>query len=130
MYGRKAPYDNCEIFTNLYDEYTDKDYILKEFDNTKVGEIDLTLNRCSFDRSTFIPEKFKLGIPTPGTENDCSGPNFFLEPHLPVLSHSLRTKAFDEDNIERIDLMLRMTLLHTKTKLLGRLKKKFAKNPK
>lgn len=103
VYGRKAPYDTCEIFTNLHEDYTNKDYILREFDNSGT---DRTLNRCSFDRSAFVPEKFKLGVPSPGAENDCSGPNFFIEPHLPVLSQSLQTKAFDEDNIEEINTML------------------------
>lgn len=106
VYARKAPYENCHLFTNFVDEYDKKDYILREFDSHKEPSIDRTLNRCAFDRSTFIPEKFKLGKPTPGDENDCSGVNFLLEKHLSKLTNTPFNKAFDDDNIETIDQIL------------------------
>lgn len=105
MYGRKAPYDNCQIFVKLYNDYANREYILREFDNNK-NAIDRTLNRCAFDASSFISEKFKLGKPTSGDENDCSGPNFLLEQHLSNLTNSLQNKAFDSDNIENINYTL------------------------
>lgn len=105
VYGRKAPYDNCEIFTNLCNQYATKDYVLREFDCEKT-EIDRTLNRCSLDKSTFVPEKFKLGSPTPGQENDCSGPNFLLETYLAEISDPLQSKAFDDENIDQINEIL------------------------
>lgn len=43
---------------------------------------DFSLNNCSLENDGFIPEKFKLGRPTPGLENDCSGMNFFLEDRI------------------------------------------------
>lgn len=82
VYTRKEPYDNCDIFTSLYDDYANKEYILREFDNQKEPTIDRTLNRCAFGKDTFIPEKFKLGLATPGKENDCTGINFFIENHF------------------------------------------------
>lgn len=30
-----------------------------------------------------MPEKFKLGDPTPGRPNDCTGPHFLLEDYIP-----------------------------------------------
>lgn len=103
VYARKAPYDNCRIFTKMIDEYINKDYILREFDNNQKSGIDRSLNRCSFDDTSFIPEKFKLGAPTPGEENDCTGAHFLLEKHLPVLTNMQFNKAFDDDNTDNID---------------------------
>lgn len=102
VYGRKAPYDNCVLFSNLCSDYAKKDYVLREFDNNK-DNIDRTLNRCSLDTSAFTPEKFKLGTPTPGEENDCTGIHFSLE-NISNLSDPLNEKTFDEDNIERNEL--------------------------
>lgn len=100
VYGKKAPYDNCELFTNLCDDYANKQYILREFDNSEGKGKDRTLNRCSFDGIPFSPEKFKLGAPTPGGENDCSGAYFFLDQHLFASTSSNLNKAFDADNID------------------------------
>lgn len=97
VYSRKAPYEQCDIFTKLCEEYLNKQYILREFDNT---QMDRTLNRCSFDKNAFTPDKFKLGKATPGIENDCSGPNFMLQNHLSQLTDNLSNKPFDDDNIE------------------------------
>lgn len=96
VYARKEPYDICNIFTGLYDEYAKKEYILREFDNQKEPTIDRTLNRCVFGRNAFVPEKFKLGSATPGKENDCSGINFFLEKHFSELGNI----NFDDDNAD------------------------------
>lgn len=101
VYGRKSPYDNCKTFIKLYSDYDLKGFILREFDNNLLrNEKDRTLNRCSLDRSTFIPEKFKLGSPTPGLENDCTGPNFFLEHHLSTLTDPLQSVPLDLDEID------------------------------
>lgn len=40
-----------------------------------------------------MPEKFKLGNPTPGQPNDCSGPHFVLNDHI---SNSIIT-AYNDD---------------------------------
>lgn len=97
VYSKKAPYEHCKIFENLYEEYSDVAYILREFDNSK---IDRTLNRCAFDNNPFTPNKFKLGKATPGVENDCTGPNFVLQNELSQLTISLSDKPFDHDNFE------------------------------
>lgn len=97
VYARKAPFEDCELFTNLHEDYANKLYILREFDNSKK---DRTLNRCSFSGKAFTPEKFKLGSPTPGTENDCKGTHFFIEQILPELTNPIQNKAFDSDNVD------------------------------
>lgn len=102
VYARKSQYEHCAIFADLCSEYLNKPYILSEFDNSKT---DRTLNRCSFDRNTFIPDKFKLGGATPGKENDCSGAHFLLESHLLQLTNPLLNKPFDDDNLEMNDII-------------------------
>lgn len=98
VYGRKAPYDDCALFTYLRNDYAQKEYVLREFDNSAGSGIDRTLNRCSLDSSAFVPEKFKLGIASPGAENDCSGSAFFLESYLARLSDPLRGEPVDSNN--------------------------------
>lgn len=67
----------------------------------------------------FLPEKFKLGQPTPGAENDCSRPHFILGDHLieavpPVISNqdypseeiqdeTTEAESQCSSNIDRID---------------------------
>lgn len=103
VYGRKTPYDDCVLFTSLYNDYANKNYILREFDNNKDGT-DRTLNRCADDiPNALIPERFKLGKPTPGATNDCAGTHFFLEQHLADISDPLQQKPFDSDNVEAIE---------------------------
>lgn len=106
VYGTKAPYDGCKLLTNLCNEYASKEYILREFDNNKGSGKDRTSNRCAFDRNAFTPDKFKLGIPTPGKENDCSGPQFFLEKFLSAIALPIQHKTFDSDNFDEIDQSL------------------------
>lgn len=99
VYGRQAPYDNCALFTDLYNEYT-TDYVLREFDNTQQG-IDRTLNRCTENYiKSFVPNHFKLGLPTPGATNDCTGANFMIESHLTNISDPLQQHPFYLDNLE------------------------------
>lgn len=97
VYARKSPFDNCELFVNICEDYANKRYILREFDNKNK---DRTLSRCSYDGIAFTPEKFKLSEPTPAGDNDCSGPNFILEEHLLAPSNSFLSKTFDFDNID------------------------------
>lgn len=106
VYRTKAPYDNCQLFINLYNDYANKEYILREFDNNKGNRNDRTLNRCAFDGNAFAPEKFKLGSPTPGNANECSGPNFFFEQILSEIATPIQQKAFDSDNLDEIDQLL------------------------
>lgn len=100
VYGTKSSHDNCEIFTNLYNEYATKEYVLREFDNKNS---DRTLNRCALDGNAFSPEKFKLGSPTPGGINDCNGPHFFLNQLLLAKATPVQQDAHDLNNIDDID---------------------------
>lgn len=103
VYTKKSSFDNCKLFTTLHQDYANKLYILREFDNSKK---DRTLNRCSLDGKSFTPEKFKLGSPTPGADNDCTGPHFFIETILPEIMNPTQSKPFDSDNMEEIDFTL------------------------
>lgn len=99
VYGRRAPYDSCELFLDLYPDYTNRKYVLREFDIAK-KQREITLNRCTLETCGFLPEKFKLGNPTPGGENDCSGTHFILEEHLISITPGLQDKSFNLEDTE------------------------------
>lgn len=75
VYGRKVPFDRCSFFERIYPDFEGRKYVLREFDTLK----DHSLNRCAVETTGFLPEKIKLGKPTPGAENDCDGPHFIIE---------------------------------------------------
>lgn len=104
VYGRKAPYDNCNLFINLCPVYGDKAYILREFDNNKGTGKDRTLNRCAIDARNFLPEHFKLGSATPGENNDCTGAHFYLEQFLLQLPNI--PLNVDSCNVEETDILI------------------------
>lgn len=81
VFGEKKSCDKCKIFERINHEFTAKKYILREFPNSNK---DISLNRCAVESTGFLPEKFKLGNPTPGKENDCTGPHFLTEDYIPV----------------------------------------------
>lgn len=89
VYGRRADYDRCAIFEEIYPQFTNRKYTLREIDRT--NGVDYSLNRCSLDSEQFIPEKFKIGVPTPGENNDCTGSHYILEDHIPSLAPSVIT---------------------------------------
>lgn len=78
IYSEKSNSDKCDIFEILHSSFAQKKYVLREFDFKK----DISLNRCTIESEGFIPEKFKLGKPTPGTENDCTGTHLIFENRL------------------------------------------------
>lgn len=80
VYSEKFDRDRCNIFEELYPAFAQKKYTLREF-NFKKGT-DISLNRCTIESDGFIPEKFKIGKPTPGLENDCSGAYFIFEDRI------------------------------------------------
>ena len=49
---------------------------MAEYDTTII--VDKSLNRCSKSGMPYEPQSFKLGKPTPGSENDYTGPHFIL----------------------------------------------------
>lgn len=103
IYSEKYDSDRCNIFEMLHAPFATKKYAIREF-NFKP---DLSLNRCTIERDGFIPEKFKLGRPTPSSENDCSGTHFILEDYvqqiLPSVISSVDIVSSDEMNTERRD---------------------------
>lgn len=78
VYGRRAPFDRCNVYELLAPKLVDKKYALREYD-LKDAEVDLSLNRCSVTSESILPEAFKLGKTTPGMENDCTGAHFIME---------------------------------------------------
>ena len=76
VYGRRAPQERCGIFEELNPNFTETKYVLREFDG---GSKDFSLNRCTLETRPMLPKSFKLGKPTPGSTNDCSGTRFILE---------------------------------------------------
>lgn len=80
VYSRKASYDKCSIFEEWVPRFTDKQYVLTDY-NTN-NHKDYSLNRCTASRDPFLPEYFKVGKLTPGKRNDCTGPIFILTDFL------------------------------------------------
>lgn len=60
------------------------DFVGKQIEPKKV----VSLNRCAVESSGFLPEKFKIGNPTPGKANDCTGPHILLENIVPANVYS------------------------------------------
>lgn len=65
--------------------------------------MDISLNRCAAESEGFLPEKFKLGNPTPGNENDCSGPHFILEDHILDVIDPVNTQSPYIDDFDDLD---------------------------
>lgn len=108
VYTRKAPFETCEFFTRLHENFINKHYVLREFDNNKKNK-DRSLNRCADDGKAFTPERFKLGSPTPGRENDCSGIHFFLEQILPEINDPVQNVVTVPDDVDEFDFTFEQT---------------------
>lgn len=78
VYSEKCDRDRCNIFEELQPAFAKKKYTLREFNFKN----DISLNRCTIETDGFIPEKFRIGKPTPGFENDCSGVYFVLKDRI------------------------------------------------
>ncbi len=79
VYGTTAESDRCIIFEELCQEFVipiKRHYIIREINPPNT---DLTINRCTVRNSGFLPESFRLGQPTPGEKNDCTGEPLVLE---------------------------------------------------
>lgn len=79
VYGDNAC-EKCSLFEKINNDFASKKYILREFPNSEKKII--SLNRCAIETHGFLSEKFKLGNPTPGQPNDCSGPHFVSNDHI------------------------------------------------
>lgn len=97
VYSSKASHDNCEPFLDSYCDSQGIKYVEKEKDND-MERTDYTLNCCTIETGGFLPEKFKLGKPTPGAENDCTGNHFILEDHLINFTNTLQDYGFNMDH--------------------------------
>lgn len=81
VYGRKNSINRCSIFEDIYEPLKDMAYYMIREINPD-GTLDSSLNRCSSSSKAFQCEHFKVGIPTPGKENDCSGSYMILEKEM------------------------------------------------
>lgn len=100
VYGETTACDKCELFELIHNEFSNKQYTLREF-STDVQRRDISLNRCAFESNGFLPEKFKIGSPTPGCENDCSGPRFLLEDHILEVTPSVNSAVMYDDELHQ-----------------------------
>lgn len=83
--GDKSTCDKSKIIEKIYSDYVGRKYVLREM-TVNLDSNDISLNRCAVESSGFLPEMFKLGKPTPGAENDCTGPHFILEDNIPEMT--------------------------------------------
>lgn len=87
VYGDNAC-EKCSLFEKIIDDFVTKKYILREYPKKNEPKKVVSLNRCAVESSGFLPEKFKLGNPTPGIANDCTGPHILLENIVPANVYS------------------------------------------
>lgn len=89
--------DKCELIERIHSDYIGRKYVLREIE-TNTANRDVSLNRCAMEKFGFLPEMFKLGDPTPGKENDCTGPRFILEDN--IFESTSATIDLEENNDE------------------------------
>lgn len=61
---------------------------------------DIYLNRCTIENTGFLPEMLKLGDPTSGAENDCTGPHFILEENMAEATDKFSVPHMDNNDDE------------------------------
>lgn len=93
IYSKLHDRDRCEVYEQIYPSFVNRKYTLRELptQNAEYSAKDITLNRCAFETTGFIPEKFKLGTKTPNSENDCSGVHIIIEDHIDELMAAVNT---------------------------------------
>lgn len=78
-----------------------------EFYGVESMENEIELWRAAWNEKKLndddLPEKYKLGNPSPGAQNDCSGPNFILEDNIlqaipSVISSGMYSDDYDDLN--------------------------------
>lgn len=102
IYAPKKECDKCELFEIIHEEFASQDYTLREFVMNK-DKSDISLNRCAVESAGFLPNKFKLGNPTPGKENDCSGPRFVLEEHITDIVATVNQNTSYADDFDDLE---------------------------
>lgn len=103
VYTKLHDRDRCNIFEEINADLANKKYALREFTSTP-GR-DITLNRCALELTGFLPEKFKIGKATPGSDNDCTGAHYILEDHIldvipPVISRHTYPTEYEGEIID------------------------------
>uniref|UniRef100_A0A915J9F9 DUF4371 domain-containing protein n=1 Tax=Romanomermis culicivorax TaxID=13658 RepID=A0A915J9F9_ROMCU len=93
-----------------YNLFTGKQYLLREFDVPKDAKSDYSLNRCTAETGPMLPAKFKLGQPSPGAQNDCSGKRFIIEINIVKLTNQLthRYRTLEEEPMEEAQCSSRL----------------------
>ncbi len=113
VYGTMAETDRCLIFEELCQDFViplKRQYMIREINPEN---IDLSINRCTLRTSGFLPESFRLGQPTPGERNDCTGEPLILEDEsimqevqedaIPADLPSLVSKNVEREGIEVVE---------------------------
>ena len=100
VYGRRADVSRCEIFETFYPDFTDTQYVLRDFDLCgDDSSKSRSLNRCTTITTGFQPSAFKVGKKTPKEENDCNASvKFILEKIIPEV-----TDPLDTDHVSLLD---------------------------
>lgn len=98
VYTKLGPMNKCDIYEEIYPQFVDREYTLREFPSA-VGN-DITLNRCTIEIDGFLPEKIKLGQRTPNAENDCTGPKYILEKYITDVTTSIVSNHVYSSNME------------------------------
>ena len=82
LFMRVNRHTRCSVFEDIIPKWQQnvKNYVLTYYDGEKIG--DRSINRCTELTETLCPESFKLGTPTAGSENDCSGSHFILHEEI------------------------------------------------
>lgn len=82
VFAGKTPCDKCELIEKIHNDFSRRKYVLREVQFNDADD-EISLNRCAIENSGFLPEMFRLGKPTPGAENDCTGPHYLFEDNIP-----------------------------------------------
>lgn len=77
----KVPCDKCGFIEKIHPDFLERKYMLRDM-QFKLDNNEDSLNRCTIENTGCVPEMFKLGNPTPGAQNDCTGPRFVLEENI------------------------------------------------
>lgn len=88
VYSKMYDSNRCDIYEEIYPQFVGRKYVLREFNAV---DVDYTLNRCASESLGFRPEKFKIGKPTPGADNDCSGAHYIVEDRILDIMPSINT---------------------------------------
>lgn len=101
VYSKMYDSNRCDIYEELCPEFVNRKYVLREFN---APDKDYTLNRCALESLGFRPEKFKIGRPTPGSDNDCDGAHYIVEDHIldvmpPINTHLQYPADYEQPSV-------------------------------